>query len=66
MISKAGIPWILGGVAVGTAVGLLFAPQSGKVTRSAMKHKLLQLREKYQAAHMDRAAHRDRQESASR
>jgi len=53
MISKAGLAWILGGGAVGTDDGLLFAPQSGKVTRSSMKHNLLRLREKYRASHVN-------------
>ena len=60
MISKAGVAWILGGVAVGAALGVLLAPQSGKMTRASIKHNLLRLREKYRASHLDR------QESVSR
>jgi len=59
-INKASVAFVLGGIAVGVAAGILLAPQSGKVTRASIKHNLLRLREKYRASAMDR------QESAAR
>ena len=38
--------YIYAGIAIGLAIGLLFAPQSGEETRSLLREKALQLQAK--------------------
>jgi len=53
-VNRSGLAWVIGGLALGVTLGILFAPKSGKETRASMKENLTRLRDKYRASHASR------------